>query len=55
MLCTRHEKVLLSKILKTCSVQHLLEFFSDPFTHPAITCSKSTVETLEQGVKYIQN
>ena len=24
-------------------------------TQPAITCSKSTVETLEQGVKYVQS
>ena len=22
---------------------------------PAITCSKLTIETLEQGVKYVQN
>ena len=24
-------------------------------THPAITCSKSAIETLEQGVKYVQS
>ena len=24
-------------------------------TQPAFTCSKLTVETLEQGVKYVQN
>ena len=24
-------------------------------TQPAITCSKLTIETLEQGVKYVQN
>ena len=24
-------------------------------TQPAITCSKLTVETLEQGVKYVQS
>ena len=24
-------------------------------TQPAITCSKLTIETLEQGVKYIQS
>ena len=23
--------------------------------HPAITCSKLTIETLEQGVKYVQS
>ena len=27
-----------------------------PFlTQPAITCSKITIETLEQGVKYVQS
>ena len=26
-----------------------------PLAHPAITCSKLTIETLEQGVKYVQN
>ena len=25
------------------------------FTQPAITCSKLTIETLEQGVKYVQS
>ena len=25
------------------------------FTLSAITCSKSTIETLEQGVKYVQS
>ena len=25
------------------------------FTHLAITCSKLTMETLEQGVKYVQS
>ena len=24
-------------------------------THPAITCLKLTIETLEQGVKYVQS
>ena len=26
-----------------------------PTSHPAFTCSKLTIETLEQGVKYIQS
>ena len=30
-------------------------FFEDPFTQSAFTCSKLTIETLEQGVKYVQN
>ena len=25
------------------------------FTHPAITCSKLTIETLEKDVKYVQS
>ena len=25
------------------------------FTQPAITCSKLTIETVEQGVKYVQS
>ena len=28
---------------------------SETLTQPAITCSKLTIETLEQGVKYVQN
>ena len=31
-----------------------LEFFVD-LTQPAFTCSKLTIETLEQGVKYVQS
>ena len=27
----------------------------DKTAQPAITCSKSTIETLEQGVKYVQS
>ena len=28
---------------------------SFPFSQPAVTCLKLTIETLEQGVKYVQN
>ena len=27
----------------------------NPLIQPAIICSKLTIETLEQGVKYVQN
>ena len=27
----------------------------NPMTHLAFTCSKLTIETLEQGLKYIQS
>ena len=35
----------------------LLSFFSNSLDNiqPAITCLKLTIETLEQGVKYVQN
>ena len=29
--------------------------FCNFFPQPAITCSKLTIETLEQGVKYVQS
>ena len=32
---------------------NMLEFV--PTAQPAITCSKLTIETLEQGVKYVQS
>ena len=28
---------------------------AEKLTQPAITCSKLTIETLEQGVKYVQS
>ena len=33
---------------------HLYEFCLNS-SQPAITCSKLTIETLEQGVKYVQS
>ena len=30
-------------------------YLSLPITQPATTCSKLTIETLEQGVKYVQS
>ena len=29
--------------------------FTENITQPTITCSKLTIETLEQGVKYVQS
>ena len=37
------------------SVKHLKSFFRELLTQPAIICSKLTIETLEQGVKYVQS
>ena len=37
------------------SRQDLLLVYHEDFTQPAIACSKLTIETLEQGVKYVQS
>ena len=34
---------------------HFVQFLSILGTQPAITCSKLTIETVEQGVKYLQS
>ena len=31
------------------------QYIMGELTQPAITCSKLTIETLEQGVKYVQS
>ena len=36
-----------------CSIRHSAT--SATHTQPEITCSKLTIETLEQGVKYVQS
>ena len=33
----------------------LLLFHGNIYTQPTFTCSKLTIETLEQGVKYVQS
>ena len=33
----------------------LVFIYQTQITQPAITCSKLTIETLEQGVKYVQS
>ena len=37
------------------SISVNLAKFSRTATQPAFTCSKLTIETLEQGVKYVQS
>ena len=37
------------------SLKNLLKHCVHHATQPAITCSKLTIETLEQGVKYVQS
>ena len=36
-------------------INFCLNYGSLTLTHPAITCSKLTIETLEKGVKYVQS
>ena len=52
-----------NEAIKTTSTHFLNAFISEffakcffcqgPITQPAITCSKLTIDTLEQGVKYV--
>ena len=34
---------------------HITNCYNKLLIQPAITCSKLTIETLEQGVKYVQS
>ena len=38
-----------------CSIYGFKQLINCPTTQPAFTCSKLTIETLEQGVKYVQS
>ena len=51
-LCLGH-LVLLKSL--TGTFRDLLHFLHCPLTQSAFTCSKLTTETLEEGVKYVQN
>ena len=43
-------------VKKTIMVGFIFSYIlSQHFTQPAITCSKLTLETLEQDVKYVQS
>ena len=44
----------LTKVLVTCYRQ-CKQILLDYITQPAFTCSKLTIETVEQGVKYVQS
>ena len=48
------------KIIADLKALHSISWVKSPVfeletTQPAFTCSKLTIETLEQGVKYVQN
>ena len=47
-------KSLIKPILKNICLQLLLKFVKYSKTQPAFTCSKLTIETLKQDVKYVQ-
>ena len=40
---------------QNCRVDAQIELQNKKNTQPAFTCSKLTIETLEQGVKYVQS
>ena len=45
----------MTRILVASLTKTLLNLTIIQFIQPAITCSKLTIETLEQGVKYAQS
>ena len=50
----KHINDQLSKKLPA-SVHELFEKIRKAFSQPAVICSKLTIETLQQGVKYVQS
>ena len=47
--------ILLLKKITLKITENYFSYFQKSFTQPAFTCSKLTIETLEQGVKYVQS
>ena len=43
------------KLYSALVIASLIHFMPMLYTQPVITCSKLTIETLEQGVKYVQS
>ena len=41
--------------VKIYSFKEIFPGFSEIHAQPAITCSKLTIEAIEQGVEYVQN
>ena len=44
-----------TELLTQLSRIHIYVIFVHKASQPAFTCSKLTIETLEQGVKYVQS
>ena len=47
--------LLATALVRTHLHSSLVRFLDYESIEPAITCSKLTIETLEQGVKYVQS
>ena len=52
---TRRGKVSVKVKEKMCFLRVINNELGHDIAHPAITCSKLTIETLEKGVKYVQS
>ena len=50
---TKGEVILIKMIFEFILIKYF--FRTEAPTQPAIACSKLTIETLEQGVKYVQS
>ena len=45
----------LALALQVCNIYMWIDLFYHALSTPGFTCSKLTLETLEQGVKYVQS
>ena len=55
LIISKKHEVTYSRLLINWFVADYQTFCWQLFTQPAITCSKLTIETLEQDVKYVQS
>ena len=55
MIVVAESAVILVQVKLLLSIFYVTLFRSNVVTQPAFTCSNLTIETLEQGVKYVQS
>ena len=55
MIVVAESAVILVQVKLLLSIFYVTLFWSNVVTQPAFTCSNLTIETLEQGVKYVQS
>ena len=55
MIVVAESAVILVQVKLLLSIFYVALFRSNVATQPAFTCSNLTIETLEQGVKYVQS